>query len=259
MTNAQSPQAYLGRDAVDPQGTKIGSVKQVYLDDETGQPDWVTVHTGLFGMKEHFAPLQGSTLDGDHLVLPFGKDVVKDSPDVRDADHLDPDEQQALYRYYRNHLGGAAARRQATDTDGDRVRGRGQDTSGVNTDDAMTRSEERLNVGTEQVEAGRARLRKYIVTEQQTASVPVSHERATVDREPITDANRAKAMDGPDITEGEYDITLHVDRPIVTTEAVPVEQVKLDTETVTEQRQVTGDVRKDQIDANDDTTGPSGH
>jgi len=96
MTNAQSPQAYLGRDAVDPQGTKIGSVKQVYLDDETGQPDWVTVHTGLFGMKEHFAPLQGSTLDGDHLVLPFGKDVVKDSPDVRDADHLDPDEQQAL-------------------------------------------------------------------------------------------------------------------------------------------------------------------
>lgn len=87
----------------------------------------------------------------------------------------------------------------------------------------------------------------------------MSHERATVDREPVTDANRAKAMDGPDITEGEYDVTLHADRPIVTTEAVPVERVKLGTETVTEQRQVTGDVRKEQIDANDDTTGPSGH
>ena len=105
MTNATSPDMYIGRNAVDPQGNKIGSVGQVYLNDETGQPDWITVNTGLFGMKENFAPLAGSSFNGDDLVLPFDKDVVKDSPDIADASHLDADEQQSLYAYYQQYLG----------------------------------------------------------------------------------------------------------------------------------------------------------
>jgi hypothetical protein len=80
---------YVGRNAVDPQGNKIGSVGQVYLNDETRQPDWITVNTGLFGMKENLAPLAGSSFNGDDLVLPFDKTVVKDSPDIADAGHLD--------------------------------------------------------------------------------------------------------------------------------------------------------------------------
>ena len=99
---------YIGRSAVDPQGNKIGSVGQVYLNDETGQPDWVTVNTGLFGMRENFVPLAGSRFDGDDLVLPFDKDVVKDSPDIADASHLDADEQQSLYAYYQQYLGDTA-------------------------------------------------------------------------------------------------------------------------------------------------------
>ena len=105
MTNAASPDVYIGRNAVDPQGNKIGSVGQVYLNDETGQPDWITVNTGLFGMKENFAPLAGSSFNGDDLVLPFDKTVVKDSPDIADASHLDADEQQSLYAYYQRYLG----------------------------------------------------------------------------------------------------------------------------------------------------------
>ena len=109
MTNAASPDVYIGRNAVDPQGNKIGSVGQVYLNDETGQPDWITVNTGLFGMKENFAPLAGSSFNGDDLVLPFDKDVVKDSPDIADASHLDADEQQSLYAYYQRYLGNGGA------------------------------------------------------------------------------------------------------------------------------------------------------
>jgi len=209
---------------VDPQGGKIGSIGQVYVDDETGVADWVTVNTGLFGTKEHFAPLYGSSISGDQVVLPFDKDVVKGAPDVADSSHLDTGEQQGLYSYYERYLrggGGDAAYGRGADTAN--LRGAGHDTSGPNTDDAMTRSEERLNVGTQQVEAGRARLRKYVVTEQQTVNVPVSHEEVRVDREPIIDANRGQAMTGGEITEEEHEVILHAEQPVVATEAVPVD------------------------------------
>ena len=132
----------------------------------------------------------------------------------------------------------------------DDVEGRtvGHDTSGPTTDRAMTRSEEQLRVGTESREAGRARLRKYVVTEQQQVSVPVSREEVTLEREPITDANRGDAYDGPAISEEEHEVTLHAERPVVDTEAVAVERVRLGKETVTEQQTVSGEVRKEQID-----------
>jgi uncharacterized protein (TIGR02271 family) len=87
----------------------------------------------------------------------------------------------------------------------------------------MTRSEEHLKKGTEQVEAGRARLRKYVVTQQQSVQVPVSGEEVRMEREPITDANRG--LSGGEITEEEHEVMLTAERPVVTTEAVPVQRV----------------------------------
>ena len=267
MTAAQNPEQYIGRTAVDSEGGKIGTIGQVYLNDETGRPDWVTVNTGLFGTKENFVPLEGSTFNsGDDVVLPFGKDVVKDAPHVGDASHLDVDEQESLYSYYHQYIGAghAAGAQQTTGTDttvaaasgtagtgGAASRTEGYDTSGPTTDDAMTRSEEHLNVGTQRVESGRARLRKFVVSEQQTVDVPVTHEEVRVEREPITDANREAAEAGPAISEEEHEVVLHADQPVVTTEAVPVERVRLGTETVTENQAVTGEVRKEQVEVDD--------
>ena len=124
----------------------------------------------------------------------------------------------------------------------------GRDTSGPATDAAMTRSEEQLRVGTETREAGRARLRKRVVTEQQQVTVPVSHEEVTLEREPVTDANRGDAYDGPAISEEDHEVTLRAERPVVDTEAVAVERVRLGKETVTEQQTVSGEVRKEEID-----------
>ena len=115
----------------------------------------------------------------------------------------------------------------------------------------MTRSEEELRVGTAQRERGRARLRKYVVTENVTQTVPVSHEEVRVEREPVTGANVSAAMSGPDISEEEHEVTLHAERPVVEKEAVPVERVRLGTETVTEQHQVSEQIRKEQIDEPD--------
>jgi uncharacterized protein (TIGR02271 family) len=148
----------------------------------------------------------------------------------------------------------------ATDRDRDGIADRnqhgtiGHDTSGPTTDDAMTRSEERLTVGVRSQEAGRARLRKYVVTEQQSANVQVSREQLRVEREPITEANRGNAYDGPAISEEEHEVVLHEERAVVDKEAVPVERIRLGKETVTDTETVTGEVRKEQIELDEPNT-----
>ncbi len=282
-------QQVIGTTAVDADGDKIGKISEVYLDDETGRPEWATVHTGLFGTKETFVPLAQADLSGDTLRFPYDKAKVKDAPKVDTDGHLSPQEEQELYRYYGLGSGqgttdttvgrvdtdttttgtagmAAAGTAGLAGTDRDRD-GRpdhtgeagvvGRDVSGPTTDNAMTRSEERLNVGTRSEEVGRARLRKYVVTENVTETVPVSHEEVRVEREPITDANIGNALDGPAISEEEHEVTLHAERPVVEKEAVPVERVRLDKQTVTEQERVSEDVRKEEIEV-DGGTGTTG-
>ena len=278
-------QQVIGTTAVDADGDKIGKVSEVYLDDETGRPEWATVNTGLFGTKETFVPLAQADLSGDTLRFPYDKAKVKDAPKIDTDGHLSPQEEQELYRYYGLGAGtgtetttqtqtttgtagmagtagtagvaGTAGTAGLAGTDRDRD-GRpdhtgeagvvGRDVSGPTTDNAMTRSEERLNVGTRSEEVGRARLRKYVVTENVTETVPVSREEVRVEREPITDANVGNALDGPAISEEEHEVTLHAERPVVEKEAVPVERVRLDKETVTDQERVAADVRKEEIE-----------
>jgi uncharacterized protein (TIGR02271 family) len=113
----------------------------------------------------------------------------------------------------------------------------------------MTRSEEELRVGTAQREAGIARLRKYVVTENVQTTVPVRREEARIEREPITDANIGDAMGGPEISEEEHEVILHAEEPVVEKRVVPKERVRLETDTVTEQREVSEEIRKEQIEA----------
>jgi uncharacterized protein (TIGR02271 family) len=262
-----------GASAHDPFGDKIGKVGQVYYDDDTDQPKWITVHTGLFGTNESFVPLQGAQIQDGIVTVGYDKQRIKNAPNIAKDGHLSPEEEAQLYRYY--GIGGydqpgtpdAATRGRMRLTPGQRrdrdvardrddrdVRGRGRtrgrETTGPTT--AMTRSEEQLRVGTETRETGRARLRKHVVTEQQNVTVPVSREEVTVEREPITDANRAAARSGPAISEEEHEVTLRAERPVVEKEAVPVERVRLGTETRTEHETVGGEVRKEQIEVDTD-------
>ena len=229
---------------------KIGSIGQIYVDDSSGEPSFVTVKTGLFGMAESFVPLRDATVTGGDIRVAYNKDEVKDAPRVDPDGRLTPTEEQQLYAHYGlSSRGGYTSGTEGAEISGIRDYGtRGDYTSGPTTDDAMTRSEERLKVGTRQEEAGRARLRKYVVTENVTQTVPVSREEARVEREPITDKNVGAARSGPNISEEEHEVVLHEERPVVEKEAVPVERVRLGTETVTDQETVSEKVRKEQID-----------
>jgi uncharacterized protein (TIGR02271 family) len=154
---------------------------------------------------------------------------------------------------------GASARPEEREADGDDAAERpgaaqvaaGRDASGPTTDDAMTRSEEELRVGMQERETGRVRLRKYVVTEHVQQTVPVRREEVRLEREPITDANRDRATAGPEISEAEHEVVLHEEQLVVEKRVVPKERVRLAKDTVTDEQQISEEVRKEQIDVDD--------
>ncbi|MEV6749071.1 PRC and DUF2382 domain-containing protein [Streptomyces sp. NPDC051080] len=322
-----------GLTVYDTDGEKVGSVGRVYVDDNTGRPDWITVKTGLFGMKESFVPLAGARRVGSDLHISHPKERVKDAPRV-DADaHLSVAEEEELYKHYglaRNTtaklgdrpgttrtttsgtgttamgaagaagagaMGAAGTGRTAgsgrTDMTGATASGTGtarttsSGTAGSGTGtgqgrhrdteaaagtsrplvgagagaersaadlggkEEMIRSEEQLRVGTEQYESGTARLHKYVVTENVTRTVPVTHEEVRLIREPLQPGE--KSAERATIREQDVEVTLHAERPTTRKETVAVERVRMETKKVTEQKEVSAELRKEQIDYADDT------
>ena len=259
-------------------GEKIGRIADVYESTDGASGTFVTVATGLFGSHVSFVPLAEAELRGDDVVVPYDKALVKDAPRVAADEELSAEEEDRLYRHYAltgaetapgtsgAGLGAAGAAgvlgRDALDRDSDdrdtldtgTGTARADDamtdeatTGAAATDDAMTRSEERLRVGTQRVEAGRARLRKRIVTETQTATVRVGHEELRVEREPVAGDVRPGEFEHA-FEEREIEVVLHAERPVVATETVPVERVRLDTDVVTGQETVSEQVRKEVIE-----------
>lgn len=210
-----------GATVTDVDGDKIGAVGQIYVDPATDQATWASVKTGLFGTSETFAPLDRATWDDDTVTVPFEKEFVKNAPRVEADGALGEGEEKALYTYYGNgsqaHQGSFADAPAPTSPIADDTQTEGYDTSGHTTDDAMTRSEDELSVGTRTVEAGRPRLRTFVVTEQQTDTVPVSHDELHLVRDPITDANVGNATDGPEISEKADEIVLTADQVVADT------------------------------------------
>ena len=229
------------------QGDKVGAVGAIYLDDATGAPSWVTVRTGLFGTAESFVPVDAARLDGDDVVVPYAKDLVKHAPRVDADGSLSPEEEQALYRHY--GLGTSAGTVDTGRTGRTVGHDRAPSTSG--TDAEVVLHEERLTVGTQTREAGRARLRKHVVTERVTQTVPVRHEEARVVREPITDANRGDRS--PVIGEEVREVVLHAETPVVEKHVVAVERVRVGTTTVTGEQTVSAEVRKEEVELDDAT------
>jgi uncharacterized protein (TIGR02271 family) len=250
MPDIDTARTWQGRTLVDRDGGRIGSIDAIYLDDDTGQPEWALVNTGLFGTKSSFVPLAQATEDHSDVRVPYDKQLVKDAPRIDPDGRLSEAEERRLWRHYGLDYD-RTTRRRATGKDAV-----GRDTSGPTTDDAMTRSEEELRVGTAQRERGRVRLRKYVTTEQVQQTVPVQRERVRVEREPITDANRDAATSGPELSEAEHEVILREEEPVVQKRVVPKERVRLDKDTLTDEERVAEELRKEQIDVdNEDTIG----
>lgn len=255
-----------GATVLDRDSNKVGTVGQLWVDPADGEPRWMSVRTGLFGMSESFVPLDDAEVEQDAVRIGYDKDFVKDAPRVDAEGELSQADEDRLYDYYgKGHAGRTYTDATEGRTDmptgtstgtytgtdmGDRTVG--HDTSGPTTDDAMTRSEEELRINKERVPTGRARLRKYVVTEDQNFTVPVEREEVRVEREPITDENIDQAMSGPELSDEEHEVTLTEERVDVEKETVPKERVRLDKEQVTEEERIHENVSKEEIEVDED-------
>jgi uncharacterized protein (TIGR02271 family) len=275
--------AAIGSAAYGPDGEKIGTVEHFFTDDRTGAPTWVAVSTGLFGTRHSVVPATDATFTEGSVRLPVTKEAVRAAPSVSDQ-HLDPDAEALLRRHYGLDSGTAAAApappagddtttrdlsRPPSDAaaSGDTVRTAQAAAGGhtvpvaavpgpqaAATDGAMTRSEEQLRVTTERYAAKRVRVVKYVVTEEVQVTVPIRREEIRIEEVPLGDD--APGTGGALGTGGLPEtIVLHTERPVVTTEVVPVERVRLRTEWVEEQQQVRDQVRRERVDVDEDRLG----
>jgi uncharacterized protein (TIGR02271 family) len=234
-------------------GTKAGKLEDIYLDRDTDNPEWALVNTGLFGSSSTFVPLAEARSEGNDILVPYTKDQIKGAPQMDADGELSQEDEADLYAYYglnySEHTSGSGLPHPGTPEGG---RPEGYDTSGPTTDDAMTRSEEELRVGKAQREAGTARLKKNVITENVTKTVPVQREEVRIDRESITDANVDRATAGPDISDEEHEVVLHEEEPVVEKRSIPKERVRLSKEAVTDEQEISEEVRKEQIEAHGD-------
>ena len=237
--------AYVGRTVIGSDGDKIGSVDDVYLDESTGQPGWVSVTTGWFGLRRSYVPLSEAEWQGEDLVVPYTKQQLKDAPNYEPEGALSADDERSLYGHYQLDY----------DSD-DRTRADAGTTA--THDDAMTVSEEELRVATHQREAGRARLRKYVDVERAETNVAVAHDEVHIEREPIHAGNVDEAYSGAEISESEHEVVLTEEVVEADVETVPKERVRLETERVVEEETVGADLRKERVELErDGTTRPS--
>ncbi len=233
MTTREAIRSWQGRDAHAEGEEKIGEIADIYLDVATNEPAWLAVKTGLFGSRVTFVPVASAVEDEDHVDVAYTKDTVNDAPNVDADGELSAEEERRLYEHYGLAWG---------EFEG------GRETSGPETDSAMTRSEEELVVGKRREQTGRARLRKYVVTEDVQTSVPVAREEVRVEREPIAQGDVDEAIDRPPIREEEREVTLHAEEPVVEKRVVPKERVSLEKRSEHEDAQVSDELRKEQIE-----------
>jgi stress response protein YsnF len=255
-------------------GRKLGTVAAVYYDNDTSQPQWVAVRTGLFGLDVSLVPLAAAQLRGDELHVPFDRERLASAPHHDPGLELSAQDEADLFRHYGVPHGAPDT---AAGVDTGPGRAEPAVTRATAVGDAMTRSEEQLRVRTESEAVGRVRLRKRVVTEYEQVSVPVRREEIRLERDPVdgtdtgvghpTDPRSRSAVDalgaavpGTVGSDVEHEVVLHAERPVVRTETVPVERVRMAKQTLTEQERVSGEIRKEQIELDTDAgVDPGGH
>jgi len=237
-------EALQGCDVYSQDGEKIGAVEEVYIDTETRRPEWIGLGTGFFGTKRVLVPAEGASFGADQVTVPYAKEHVKDAPDI-DSDEISQETEASLYAHY--GLGYSGARSETGLSD--RSRSAGKDLAEDMKDQAsITRSEEELRVGKREEELGRLRVHKWVETEQVDVPVNVRREKARVTKEPV-----GETVSDAEIGEETLDVTLREERPVVEKETVAKERIRVDKDVETETETVSGEVRKERVDVDDET------
>jgi uncharacterized protein (TIGR02271 family) len=233
-------------------GDKIGTIDEIFVDQETGQPEWIGLGTGFFGTKRVLVPVTGAEVAEDRVTVPYSKNQVKDTPGI-DADDISQETEERLYAHY--GLGYSERRSETglpegTPTAGPEDEALGADVTPRTGEGTVTRSEEELRVGTRGVEAGRARLRKWVETEPVQTDVELQRERVRVERQPID-----QPVSGAEIGEEEIEVPVHAEEAVVQKQTVAKERIGLEKDVETERETVSDEVRKERVEVEGDDLG----
>jgi uncharacterized protein (TIGR02271 family) len=242
------------------EGDKIGSVEELFLDDDTGQPEWIGLGTGFLGTKRVLVPVAGADVRDEAVHVPYAKDQVKGTPDI-DGDAIDQETESRLYAHYglpyserRSDTGlpeeGASGDRAAPADTG--LQPGAPDSPGDTTQGtpALTRSEEELRVGKRETEAGRLRVHKWVETQQVDVPVELRREKARVTREPVD-----PSIGDQEIGDEQIEVTLREEKPVVEKEVVAKERIRVDKDVELGQETVRDELRKERVDVDDGEPG----
>jgi stress response protein YsnF len=264
---------------VDQDAATVGTITAFYLDRATGLPTWALVHTGWFTDAQTFVPLTHAVEANEEIRVPYAKAFIQQAPPIQAHEELSPDDEVVLSAYYGldDHRGAVADRRLGAEP---AVPG----PAGVSTAPIepaarpsragpagppvprlaaqgpveVVRSEEELQVGVRR-RLRRLLLRKYVVTEYLTRTIPVRREEIRLEEvgapaEPVGEPDEQ----GPVQAAGDQalvEVVLHREEPIIQLRVVPAERVRLFKDVVTEQRTVTEEIRKEQVDLQSEPSG----
>lgn len=231
-----------GSPVYDSDGDKIGKVEEIFYDEQTRVPEWIGIGTGFFGTKRVVVPVKGAGAHEDGLMVRYSKEHVKDSPDI-DEEEISQRTEADLASYY--GLGYSERHSDTGLTEGKAGRaGRGRKRD---EDQAVTRSEEEIEVGKRSEQTGQARLRKWVDTEPVALDVQLEREVARIRRERID-----QPVGDHEFTEEEVEMPLHREKPVVQKQAVAKERVGLEKDVQTDKHTVEDELKKERVEVEGD-------
>jgi stress response protein YsnF len=265
-SSMQEPSEYKSRTLLDSAGEKVGTIEDVYVDQETRKPEWVLVKTGLFGLRKTFVPMSQLQPEGDNMRAPYSKDQINSAPNVGDEEGASPEEEARLFQHYAipyNDAGTVSAKSEGQDEAGrsqaaERTETAYQSESPVAAEPGtraerlaeaskvVQRHEEELTISKVRRPSELVRLHRWVETEPVSTSVELEHEEARIVREPVSEGEAGGRRRIGD--EGELEVRLEREEPVIEKQVVPKERVRLEKDLKTEHQTVEGEVRKERVD-----------
>jgi len=244
-------QSARGSDVIDAQGEKVGQLEDIYYDDDSGQPEWIGVKSGMINKTKHLVPLEGAQQSDGSLRIAYPKDRVEGTPEINE-EHISPATEAELYRIYElqaptGHVADDQPQGRANEARSEPMAGRSGDTDEA----GVTLHEEQARIGKQRRPAGTARLRKWVETDTVTEDVALEQDRAEVRREPVNES-----APGAELREETVEMELGREEPIVEKETRATERVALDRETDTEHEEVSTRIGREHAEVEQDDDRP---
>ena len=263
----------------DRDGAKIGKVDDLFVD-QSDEPEYIGVKMGFLGTSSTLIPWElVSRVDEEdsRIEVSADKAQAKEGPTFDDDKEITPEYEYEVRSYYGLGPADDAADRGSYsgyyseeehpgvamgDTDSGEFRehpvgeeGANEPESDLEDEDELRvqRTEEELRTGTREREAGGVNVRKRVRTDRESVTVPKRREEVHVDRVPVDETEGERVASETEIGDDEVRMPVVEDEVVTEKKPVAKEEVRVRKDVVEDEEVVEEDVRKEEIDVDDET------